>query len=102
MEKSAAGGGAVAVPVSEIVCGEPAALSFTVSVAVSVPVAVGANVTAMLQEAPVASDAPQMLVLAKTALLVPVRLMPVIVSGALPVLVSVAFCAADVAPVVAE
>ena len=102
IEKSAAAGGAVATPVSELVCGEPEALSLTESVAASVPVEVGSNVIEMVQDAPAASVLPQVLVLAKDALLAPVRLMPVIVSGAWPVLVSVAFCVADVVPVVVE
>ena len=98
MEKSAAGGGAVATPVSELVCGEPGALSLTESVAASVPAEVGSNVTEMVQDAPAASVLPQVLVLIKAALLVPVRLMPAIASGALPGLVSIAFCVADVVP----
>jgi len=74
-------------------------LSLTESVAASIPAEVGSNVTAMVQDAPVASVLPQVLVLIKAALLVPVRLMPAIASGALPVLVSVAFCAVLFVPV---
>jgi len=102
MEKSAAGGGAVAVPVSALVCGDPAALSLTESVAASVPAAVGSNATEMVQDAPAASVALQVFVLAKAALLVPVRLMPVMASGAVPELVSVAVCAAVFVPVSTE
>jgi hypothetical protein len=88
--------------VSELVCGEPGALSLTEIVAASVPVEFGSNVTVMVQDAPAASVLPQVLVLAKDALLAPVRLRPVIVSGALPVLVSVAFCAVLVVPLCTE
>jgi hypothetical protein len=102
MEKSAAGGGAVATPVSEHVCGEPGALSLTESVAVSVPAAVGSRVIEMVHEAPATSVPPQLLVTAKDALLVPVRLMLVMVSAALPVLVSVAVCAVLLVPVSME
>ena len=99
MEKSAAAGGAVATPVSELVCGEPGALSLTDSVAASVPVEVGSKVIEMVQDAPAASVLPQVLVLVKAALLVPARVMPAMVSGALPVLVSVAVCALLFVPV---
>ena len=102
MEKSAAGGGAVATPVNELVCGEPVALSVTESVAVSVPAAVGSKVTEMVQEEPAASAPPQVFVAAKAALLVPVKLMLAIASGALPVLVSVAVCAVLFVPVSME
>ena len=77
-------------------------MSFTESVAVSVPVEVGLNVTEIVQDALAASALPQVFVLVKAELFVPIRLMPVIVSGALPVLVSVAFCVADMVPVVVE
>ena len=81
MEKSAAGGGAVATPVSELVCGEPGALSLTESVAASVPAKVGLNVTTMVHEALVVSVLPQVFVLVNAVLLVPVREMPAMVSA---------------------
>jgi hypothetical protein len=51
--------GAVAVPVRETVCGLPAALSVTLTAAVRVPVAVGLNVTLVVQLLPAAKLAPQ-------------------------------------------
>ncbi len=64
-------------------------MSLTESVAASVPVELGLNVTEMLQDAPAASVLPQVLVLVKAALSAPVRLIPEIVSAALPVLARV-------------
>jgi hypothetical protein len=52
----------------------------------------------MVQLAPAASDSPQVFVWAKSAAFVPAIAMLVIDSAALPVLVSVAVCAALVAP----
>jgi hypothetical protein len=54
--------GAVPVPVSEAVCGLPAALSLTETVACRVPDAVGVNVTLIVQLVPSASELPQLLV----------------------------------------
>lgn len=64
-------------------------MSLTESMAVSVPVEAGLNVTEMVQDAPAASVLPQVLVVVKAALLAPVRLIAEIVSAALPVLVRV-------------
>jgi hypothetical protein len=77
--------GVTAVPLRETVCGLPAALSVKVTVPLTPPVVFGASVTLMAQFAPAASVAPQVLVSAKFAL----TAMPVIVSGAVPLLVSV-------------
>ena len=55
-------GAAAAVPVSETVCGEPAALSATDSVAERLPAEIGANVIAMEQLEPAARELPQVLV----------------------------------------
>ena len=54
--------------------------------------------TATVQEAPAATPAPQVFVSPKLAALAPDRLIDVIVRSALPVLVTVTFCAALVAP----
>jgi hypothetical protein len=89
---------AVAVPVSELVCGEPDALSLTVRVAESVPAAVGAKTMEIAQEVPAASELPQAFVEAKAVLLVPVTLMPVIASAAVPVFESVNIWAVRVLP----
>jgi CRISPR/Cas system-associated exonuclease Cas4 (RecB family) len=52
----------IPVPVKATVCGLPLALSFTVSVPVLAPVAVGVKVTLMVQVAPAATLVPQVLV----------------------------------------
>ena len=60
-------------------------MSATETEAVLEPLAVGLNVTLMVQFAPMATLVPQVLVCAKLPELVPVIEMPVIVSTALPV-----------------
>jgi len=89
----------VPVPVSVAVCGDPAALSATDSVALRPVAEAGVNVTEMEQLAPAARDVPQVLVWAKSLGSEPVIVMPVMASAALPVLESVAVCAAVVVPV---
>jgi hypothetical protein len=69
--------------------GDPAALSPMVTVALRLPVAVGLNVTEILQCAPAATDVPQVFVWAKSRGSAPPMAMLVIVSGAVPVLVRV-------------
>jgi hypothetical protein len=51
----------VPVPDNEAVCGEPAALSFTLTEAVRLPVVVGVNVTVIWQEPPASTEPPQLL-----------------------------------------
>jgi hypothetical protein len=93
--------GTIPVPVSAPVCGEPAALSATDSVALKLPVADGAKVTAIEQVADAASALAQLLeLIAKSLAFVPPSVMPEIVSAALPLLVRVNVCAALVVPVV--
>jgi hypothetical protein len=65
-------------------CGEPAALSATEIAAVRLAAEVGVKLTVMVQEAPAASDAPQLLVSPKLLALAPVTEMLVKVKGALP------------------
>jgi len=77
--------GATAVPLRETVCGLPTALSEIVTVPFTLPVTLGARVTLIVQLAPAASVVPQLLVPAKFAL----AAILVMVSGAVPVLVSV-------------
>ena len=86
------GGAGAAVPVPErvTVCGLPAALSVITTAPVRVLVAVGVNVRLMAQLAPAASDAPQVVVCAKS----PVAPMPAMVRAALPLFESVTVCAA--------
>ena len=84
------------VPLRLTICGLPAALSVTLKLPVRVPDAVGVNVILMLQFPPGASEAPHVLVAAKS----PLATMLVIVSAALPVFDSVTVCAALVVPTV--
>lgn len=83
------------VPVSEAVCGEPVALSATLSVAVSVPVVVGVKVRTMLQLLVAASVVPQVVVSLKDVALVPVSEIAMPVSVALPGFESVMVCVAE-------
>ncbi len=90
IEKSAEAGGVTPTPVSELLWGDPGALSLTVSVAASVPTEVGLNVTEMLQDAPAASELPHIFeVTTNTDALAPPRETEVIVRVALPEFVSV-------------
>src|SRR5258705_11485587 len=59
--------GAVPVPVRLTICGLPVASSVIVMVPVRVPVAVGVNVTLIVQLAPAATEVPQVLVCAYCA-----------------------------------
>ena len=83
---------AVAVPVNATSCGLPVALSAIDSEAALVPVAVGLKTTLMVHEAPTATLEPQVLVSLKSPASVPVTLIPVIASEAVPLLVSVTVC----------
>ena len=79
----------VPVPVRLAVWGLLVALSVTVSVPVRVPVAVGVKVTLMVQLPPAATLVPQLLVCAKSPLLVPVTAMLVMPRAVLWGLLSV-------------
>jgi hypothetical protein len=89
---------ATPVPESPTVCGLSEALSVAVTEALRAPVACGVNVTLMVQLAPAATDVPQVLVWAKSLMLVPVTATLVRESAALPELVSVTVCAVLVVP----
>jgi len=93
-------GAGVPVPVSVAVCGELAALSVTVRVALKVAAEVGVKVTEMVQVEDTASVEPQVVVWAKSEGLAPVSEIPVMLSTALPVFESVRVCAAEVVPAV--
>ena len=96
-------GAAVPIPVKLIICGEPVALSLTRMLPVTLPVVIGAKVTEIVQLAPAANDAPQLLVSLNNPRMGELGAeIPVMVSGALPVLLSVTVCAAEVAPAAAE
>jgi ribose/xylose/arabinose/galactoside ABC-type transport system permease subunit len=90
----------VPVPLSETVCGEPEALSATLSVAVKLEADAGVKVTLMEQLALAANDAPQLLVCAKFDGFAPVIEMLLMVSGAVPVFANIAVCATLVVPLV--
>ena len=89
-DKLTMGAGAAPVPVRLMVCGLPAMLSVIVTAPVRMPVAVGVNVTLMVQLAPAATDVPQVLVCMKS----PLATMLVTLSAAVPVLFSVTVCTA--------
>jgi len=93
--------GAVPVPDSVAVCGEPAALSVTVRVAPKLASDAGVKVTVMEQLDPEARDVPQLLVWEKSLGLAPAMAILPIARAALPVLESVAVCDALVVPLVA-
>src|SRR5437016_9496166 len=80
------------------VCGLPLALSVTVKDAERAPVAVGVNVTLMVQLELAASELPQLFVCAKSPLLVPVTAMLEILNAVPPEFVSVTGSAALVVP----
>lgn len=74
-------------------CGLPAALSVMVTAPVRVPVAVGVNVTLMVQlPLLAATELPQLLLCAKSPLFAPVTPMFVMLNVAFPVFVSVTDC----------
>ena len=93
-ETATLGAGAKPVPLSETICGLPAASSATLSVPVRVPPAVGVNVTLIVQFAPAARLVPQLLVSAKS----PLAVMLEMFRPAFPEFVSVTCCAALVVP----
>ena len=67
---------AVPVPLTPADCGLAGALSATLKEAVREPAAPGVKVTCTAQEAPEASEEPQLSISLKSALFVPVKLMP--------------------------
>ena len=81
--------GAMPVPESVMVWGDPAALSGIVMEALRLPAAVGVNVTEKLQLPPAGRPVPQALVCAKSPGLAPVRAMLPMVKVPVPVLLSV-------------
>jgi hypothetical protein len=90
------------VPVRETLCGLPAALSVTVTLAVRVPIAVGLNVTLIVQLAPAARVLGlmgQVVLCAKSPALVPVIPILLMVSAAVPLFVSVTVFGALVVPI---
>lgn len=88
------------VPAKLTDCGDPAALSATSSVAVSAPDAAGLNFTDMVQLAPAATVAPQVVVFVNDDLSVPLRVIPPLLMArvAVPVFFNVTTFAAVVEP----
>ena len=96
-----AGAGVTPVPLSATLCGLPLALSLTVTLALRPPFAEGVKVTLMMQLTPAASVfglSGQVFVWAKSPAFAPLSETLVMVSAAVPLLVSVATCAALVVP----
>jgi hypothetical protein len=89
----------VPVPVSVAVCGAPAKLSATLKVALTGPMAVGANVTLIVQLAPAASVVGQALVFVNSDALPPVTLTTMLFTAPVLVFFSVTVCAALVVPI---
>jgi len=81
--------GAVPLPESATLCGLPAASSLTLTLALRFPLAVGTNLTLIVQVALTASDPGQSFDCVKSPGFVPAMAMPVMVSGAVPVFLSV-------------
>ena len=92
--------GVAPVPVSVTFCGEPVALSATLMAADSAPDALGENVTVIVQLLPAATPWAQVLVCENEVAPVPVRVIPVTVIGAPPVLLRVMFLVAAEVPTV--
>jgi hypothetical protein len=93
-------GAATPVPVSEAVCGEPAALSVTLKVAVREPDAVGRNTTDIRQLEPAARLDPQLFVSEKSPAFAPVMPIEDNARAAVPTLLRVADWAELEAPIV--
>ena len=95
--------GAVPVPVTATVCGEPVALSTTERLPVSAPAAVGLNSTETVQLAPAARVVPHVVAdFRNEVALVPVMVSEVRVTDPVPVFFTVTNCAAVVEPTVVE
>lgn len=76
--------GAVPVPLKATVCGEPEALSAMERVAVKLAAEAGVKVREIEQLDPAATEAPHVLVCAKSVGLAPVMVMPLMLRAAVP------------------
>ena len=76
--------GITPVPLNATCCGDPVALSVTVSTALKAAAVAGVKVTAIEQFEPAASELPQVLVWAKLEAFVPVMAMVLMLNAALP------------------
>jgi len=90
--------GGTLVPAKLTNCGLPVALSPMLKAAEREPVAVGVNVTPIEQFPPATTLDPQLLVCRKSLGLVPPTEIPVMLSAALPELVSITLCTGLVVP----
>jgi len=88
-------------PLRDTACGLPAALSVILNAALRVPLAVGVNVTPMLQLALGAKEVPHLLVWAKSPGSVPLMAI-LMVRMLMPTLVKVTFCGEPVVPIVTD
>jgi hypothetical protein len=91
--------GAVPVPVSATVCGDPAALSVISKLAVLLPTAVGLNVTTAVRLAPTAMLDPQLFTKLKSPAFVPPTVIELISKAAVPVFFTVMVWLALAVPV---
>ena len=85
----------IPVPDRVTVCGEPEALSVTLTLADFAPVLVGVKVTAIAHEFPAARLAGQLFVWENIAAFVPVIPIELIASAAVPLFVRVTDCGED-------
>ena len=93
-------GASALVPLSATVWGEPVTSSATLIAATKLPADGGVKVTEIVQLLPAESRLVQVVVSAKALAFVPVMVMPEMLSGAVPLLVSVTGCAVLVTPTV--
>jgi len=89
----------VPIPLSVTFCGLPAALLLTLNAAVRVPDAAGLKVTLIVQLAPAAKEVPQVWVCTKSAALLPIMAMLLILKLTVPVFLSVAVLGALLVPI---
>ena len=95
-------GGTTPVPLNEMVCGEPAALSVMVTAAVIAPPAVGSKCPWIVQFAPTARLVPQLFANTNDEALAPATAMLEMDTLALPVFVTVTDCDSLEAPTFTE
>ncbi len=88
------------MPDKDTCCGEPLAESVMMSVADFAPAETGVKKMEMLQEAPTASEVPQLFDCAKSSASPPVTAIEENVTEAVPTFVRVVDCAADLLPTV--
>lgn len=86
------------VPLNGMLTGEFGTLPAICNAALSEPSIVGKKSTEITQVAPAVTPLHVFAVMAKASGLVPARAVPAMVSGTVPVLVSVSDCATEVAP----